>query len=361
MTTSALFTPFSLGALRLPHRVVMAPMTRNRAEAQGLATPLMAEYYAQRASAALIVSEATQIAPEGVGYPSTPGIHDAAQVRAWAPVVSAVHARGGRFFVQLWHAGRISHPTLQPEGAPPVAPSAIAPRGNALTTRGLEPYHAPRALSTREVAGVVEQYAHAARRALEAGFDGVEIHAANGYLIEQFLVDGANTRSDAYGGSIGNRVRFLSEVTEAVIDAVGAERVGVKLSPRSTFNDIHDSDRAALFQYAAQRLNELRPLYLHVVDPLGPDKAADASAPRIAPALRRIFRGPFIVNGGFDRDTAEAALTQGEADLVSFGVGFLGNPDLPERLRRRAPLNTPERATFYGGGRRGYTDYPVLE
>jgi len=318
----------------------------------------MARYYAQRASAALIVSEATQVAPAGLGYPNTPGIHSRAQVEGWRRVTDAVHAQGGHIFLQLWHVGRISHPSLQPDGALPVAPSAIAADGNALTYDGPKPFVVPRALETAEVPGIVEQFAVGARHAREAGFDGVEVHGANGYLIEQFLLDGTNRRTDGYGGSKENRARFLLEVTRAVIDAWSAEHVGVRLSPRSRFNSMSDSDRPLIFGYAVQRLNELGLAYLHLVDPIAGSTSPEVEA-RLAPALRSAFSGPLVINGGFDRETAARALERGEADLVSFGVPFLANPDLPERLRRATALNAPERATFYGGDSRGYTDYPV--
>jgi N-ethylmaleimide reductase len=357
--TSPLFTPFALSALQLPHRIVMAPMTRNRAGAGNVPTPLVAEHYAQRASAALIVTEATQISPQGVGYPGTPGIHGDEQVEGWRRVTQAVHREGGRIFVQLWHVGRISHPSLQPGGALPVAPSAIAPAGNALTHQGPQPFVVPRALEESEIASIVRDYARAAERAREAGFDGVEIHGANGYLIEQFLTDGSNQRDDRYGGSIANRARFLLEVTQAVSDAWNPDRVGVRLSPRGTFNDIRESDRAATFGHAVDALNEFGLAYLHLVDPVGP--GADDSVPRLAPDLRRRFSGPLIINGGFTLERAAAAIAQNEADLVAFGVPFLANPDLPARLRLGAALNTAVRATFYGGDARGYTDYPTLE
>lgn len=360
MSESPLFRSFQLGPWLVPHRVVMAPMTRNRAGAGNTPTALVAEYYAQRASAALIVTEATQIVPEGVGYPNTPGIHSDAQVEGWRAVTAAVHAGGGRIFLQLWHVGRISHPALQPGGVLPVAPSAIAPEGSAWTLEGLKPYVAPRALETAEIPGLVAAYAAATRRARDAGFDGVEIHGANGYLIDQFLASGSNRRTDAYGGSLENRVRFLSEVTEAVIGAWSADRVGVRLSPRGVFNSISDSNRAETYGYAVRRLNELAPLYLHIFDPVGATSGADASVPRLAPELRKAFSGPVIVNGGFDRQTASAALANGEADFVAFGIPFLSNPDLPARLRRGALLNEPQKATFYGGDAKGYTDYPPL-
>jgi N-ethylmaleimide reductase len=356
----SLFEPLRIGALGIPNRVVMAPMTRQRAGVGNVPTGLNAHYYAQRASAGLIISEATQIAPEGQGYDNTPGIHSAEQAQGWRVVTESVQRAGGRICLQLWHVGRISHPRLQPGGSLPIAPSAIAARGTHHAPEGPVPLPTPRALETHEIGGVVEQYAAAARRAREAGFDAVEIHAANGYLIEQFLLDGSNQRGDRYGGSIANRARFLLEVTEAVIDAWSADRVGVRLSPRGTFNDMHDSDRSATFAHAVRCLDELGLAYLHLLDPL-PNCAFDNPAvPRLAPSLRRMFRGPLMVNGGFCAQTAAAALECGAADAVAFGIPFLANPDLPERFRRGAALNEPERATFYGGDARGYTDYPTL-
>jgi N-ethylmaleimide reductase len=332
-------------------------MTRNRAGAGNVPTELTVRYYEQRSTAALIITEATQIAPEGVGYPNTPGIHSEEQVQGWSRVTKAVHARGGRIFLQLWHVGRISHPSLQPNGQLPVAPSAIAARGSAMTPDGPQPFVVPRALSLEEVGIIVQQFADAARRAQRAGFDGVEIHGANGYLIEQFLLDGSNQRSDAYGGSIENRARFLLDVTRAVIDVVGPAAVGVRLSPRGTFNDMSDSDRLATFGHAVRRLDELGLAYLHLVDPVAPAAVAEG---RLAPALRKSFSGPLIINGGFNRDTGAAAIAHGEADLVAYGVKFLANPDLPERLRIGARLNEPIRDTFYGGDGPGYVDYPSL-
>jgi N-ethylmaleimide reductase len=355
MATPDLFTPIELGALVLPNRVVMAPMTRNRAGAGNVPGALAAKYYRQRASAGLIVTEATQVSPQGVGYPGTPGIHDDLQVAGWRRVTDAVHAAGGRIFLQLWHVGRISHPSLQPGGALPVAPSAIAARGEAFTASGPQPFVIPRALETAEIPGIVAQFEHGARHALAAGFDGVEIHGANGYLIDQFLRDGTNCRTDHYGGSLENRARFLLEVTEAVAGVWDAERVGVRLSPQSGFNDMRESDPAATFGYAAQTLAPLGLAYLHVVEPVGAD-----AAPLIAD-LKAAFGGPLMVNGGYTRPLAEAALARGEADLVSFGASFLANPDLPLRLAHNAPLNAPDPATFYGGDQRGYTDYPALD
>ncbi len=356
-----LFAPVRVGAVELDNRIVMAPLTRNRAGEGNVPTDLNARYYAQRASAGLIVTEATQISPEGVGYPSTPGIHSDAQVEGWRGVTSAVHAKGGKIFLQLWHVGRISHPSLQPGGARPVAPSAIAAAGNASTLEGPKPFVTPRALEVDEIAGIVRQYADGAKRARAAGFDGVEIHGANGYLIEQFLVDGTNHRTDAYGGSVANRARFLLEVTEAVSAAWSPDRVGVRLSPRGTFNDMSDSDRESTFGYAAEKLDQFGLAYLHLSDPETGAIGDNPAVPRFTPLLRSRFRGPIIVAGGFDATTASAAIARGEADLVAFGTLFIANPDLPARFRASAPFNPPNRASFYGGGERGYTDYPTLD
>jgi N-ethylmaleimide reductase len=336
----------------------MAPMTRNRAGEGNVPTALNAEYYRQRASAGLIVTEASQVSPQGVGYPGTPGIHTDAQVEGWRRVTDAVHGAGGRIFLQLWHVGRISHPSLLPDGALPVAPSPIAARGQAFTASGPQPFVVPRALETGEIPGVVAQFEDGARRALAAGFDGVEIHGANGYLIDQFLRDGTNRRTDRYGGSVENRARLLLQVTEAVADVWGAERVGVRLSPWNEFNDMYDSDPRGTFDHAARALAPLKLAYLHLVEPGGGVPAGEAP---LAPELKATFGGPLMVNGGYTRALAVAALARGEADLVSFAASFLANPDLPDRLARNAPLNTPDPATFYGGDHRGYTDYPALD
>jgi N-ethylmaleimide reductase len=358
-----LFTPFDAGALRLPNRMVMAPMTRNRAGSGGVPTPLMARYYRQRATAGLIVTEGTQVSLEGVGYPGTPGIHTGEQVAAWRQIVDEVHSAGGRIVLQLWHVGRISHPSFQPSGALPIAPSAIRPDGQAFTAEGLQPFQTPRALETQEIDGVVQQFAAGARRAKEAGFDGVEIHGANGYLIDQFLRDGSNCRTDQYGGSLAHRLRFLLEVTEAVVDVWGEGRVGVRLSPTSPFNDMRDSDPVSTFSAAARALSGQRLAYLHVIE-AGPGNANAtfaSAAPRTLPSIARAFHGPLIVNDGYTAETAEATLVRGEADLVSFGSPFLANPDLVERFRAGLPLNAPDRSTFYGGDERGYTDYPPFD
>jgi N-ethylmaleimide reductase len=358
MATPDLSTPVAIGALTLPNRIVMAPMTRNRAGPGNVPTALTAEYYSQRASAGLIITEATQVSPQGVGYPGTPGIHSDAQVAGWRRATDAVHQAGGRIFLQLWHVGRISHPSLQPDGALPVAPSARAPKGEAFTASGPQPFVTPRELRTAEIPEIVGQFEAGARLAKAAGFDGVEIHGANGYLIDQFLRDGTNRRSDRYGGSLAGRARFLIEVTEAVAGVWGPGRVGVRLSPQSAFNDMSDSDPRATFGHAARALAPFGLAYLHIVEPVG--ALPEGTAP-LAPDLKQAFGGPLMINGGYTRALAEAALARGAADLVSFGASFLANPDLPLRLVQDAPLNPPDPATFYGGDARGYTDYPALD
>ena len=354
-----LHAPVKLGPYELSNRIVMAPLTRNRAGPGNVPQAMNAEYYAQRASAGLIITEATQVSPQGVGYPGTPGIHSAEQVAGWRRVTAAVHERGGRIFLQLWHVGHISHPTLQPGGALPVAPSAMRPEGDAMTDQGPRPFVTPRALETREIADVVEQFRAAARNALAAGFDGVEVHAANGYLLDQFLRDGVNRRTEAYGGPVENRVRLLLEVTEAVTEVWGAERVGVRLSPIASFNSMSDSQPDSTFGHAARALRRFGLAYLHVVETdLAGSTTRQAYDRR---ALREAFDGPYIANGGYDRESAFAALAAGDADLVAFGRLFIANPDLAERIALNAPLNAAEPATFYGGDERGYTDYPALE
>jgi N-ethylmaleimide reductase len=352
-----LFSSYQLNGLQFPSRMAMAPMTRNRAGQGNVPTELMATYYEQRASAGLIITEATQISPQGVGYPGTPGIHSDEQVAGWKHVTDAVHKSGGRIFLQLWHVGRISHPSLQPNGALPVAPSAIAPAGEAITFTGMQKFVTPRALEIGEIPGIVHDYAEGAKRAKAAGFDGVEVHGANGYLIDQFLRDGANKRTDAYGGPIENRTRFLREVTEAVVGVWGADRVGVRLSPTSAFNDMSDSDTHKTFGHAASVLNDLKVGYIHVVEP-----AAEKQGPggRVSRVIRTNYRGTLIANGGYDLKSGNAAIASGETDLVSYGVLFLANPDLPVRFKRGTELNTPQQATFYGGDSHGYTDYPAL-
>lgn len=353
-----LFAPLRLGACELSNRIVMAPLTRNRAGEGGVPQALNVRYYAQRASAGLIITEASPISPQGVGYPNTPGIYSQAQVAGWRQVCDAVHERGGHIFLQLWHVGRISHPSLQPGGALPVAPSAVRPDGDAVTYDGLQPYVTPRALDASEIPDIVADYRKAAVNAMEAGCDGVEIHAANGYLIDQFLRDGSNRREDEYGGSIENRCRFLLAVTRAVTDAVGAERTGIRLSPVNPFNSMSDSDPQALFNAVVEAINPFGLAYLHVVE--GGIHSDSPVPPFDLPALRRRFKGPYMANGGYTRERAIQALGSGAADLVSFGELFIANPDLPERFKANAPLNKPDPATFYGGGEKGYTDYPAM-
>jgi N-ethylmaleimide reductase len=358
-TTRDLFSSFQLGDLTLPNRIVMAPMTRNRAGAGNAPVAMNAAYYGQRASAGLVVTESTQISPQAVGYPATPGIHSSEQIEGWKLVTNAVHEHGGRIFLQLWHCGRISHPSLQPEGTLPVAPSAIAPQGQASTYTGLQPFVAPRALETDEIPEIVDQFRQAANNAMIAGFDGIELHGAYGYLIDQFLQDGANQRTDRYGGTIANRVRFLLEVTEAVCQVWGTYRVGIKLSPSNTFNDMHDSDPKATFSYTINALNTFDLAYLHLMEPTSAD-IRHGGIPIPVTELRPLFRGTVMANGSYTKETGNAAISARAADLISFGVLFLANPDLPERFRQNASLNQPDRNTFYGGDEKGYTDYPFL-
>jgi N-ethylmaleimide reductase len=348
-----LFAPYRLGHIDLGNRLVMAPMTRSRAVDGNVPNPLAAAYYAQRASAGLIVSEATQVSPQGAGYIRTPGIHSAAQVAGWTVITDAVHRTGGKIFLQLWHVGRISHPDFH-GGELPVAPSAVAAQGQVFTAKGLQPMVTPRALEISELPGIVEQFRRGAENAKAAGFDGVEIHGANGYLLDQFLRDGANRRTDAYGGTIENRARLPLEVTSAVIDVWGADRVGYRISPNGAFNSMSDSDPAGAFSYMTEQLNRLGVVYVHAVDPL-----ADG-ARRLSPLLRPKFARTWIVNGGFGAASANAALRDGEADLVAIGVPFLANPDLPRRYRTGAPLNAPDQGTFYAGEEKGFIDYPAL-
>ena len=354
-----LFEPYRLGDIELANRIVMAPLTRNRAGPGNVPTLLAAQYYAQRASAGLIISEATQISPEGQGYQATPGIHSPEQIAGWRTVTEAVHARGGKIFLQLWHVGRVSHVSLQPGGKAPVAPSAI--RANTKTFVGgtFADVSEPRALLIEEIPAIVEAFRQGARNAIVAGFDGVEVHAANGYLIDQFLRDGTNHREDIYGGSLANRVRFLLEVTGAVIREVGARRVGVRLSPVSPSNDASDSDPASVFGFAVEKLSRLAPVYIHVVEgATGGDRNFGGAFD--FPALRKRFHGTYIANNGYSLDLATEAIERGRADLIAFGKLFIANPDLVTRLRNGAPLAVPDKATFYGGGARGYTDYPAL-
>lgn len=356
LSATSLLQPLQVGELHLPSRVVMAPMTRNRADADDAPHALNVEYYRQRAGAGLIIAEASQVSPQGKGYPRTPGIYSEKQVAGWRNVADAVHGAGGRIFLQLWHVGRISHPVTQQGGALPVAPSAIAPNGQAVTDSGLKDFVTPRALETAEITGIVEQFRKGAANAKAAGFDGVEIHGANGYLIDQFLRDGTNKRTDSYGGSLEKRARFLREVTEAVAGVWGGDRVGVRLSPLGDFNSMSDSDPAKTFGYAAEVLGRYGLAYLHIVE--GGHESGEGMLDWAE--LKRRFGGVYIANGGYDRESAIAVLASGRADLVSFATPYIANPDLAERFRLGAPLAQSDRATFYGGDARGYTDYPKL-
>lgn len=363
-SSSPLFAPTRIGAIDLGHRVVMAPLTRMRAGRDDVPGELMVEYYGQRASrGGLIIAEATNITGSNRGYLHAPGIYSDAQVAGWRRVTGAVHARGGRIVLQLWHVGRTSHVDLN-GGLAPVAPSAIAYDGLANTENGWVPVSPPRALETRELPGIVALYRGATERALAAGFDGVEIHAANGYLLDQFLQDGSNKRTDPYGGPIENRARLLLEVVDAVTAVAGSNRVGVRLSPSGTFNGMGDSNPEALFDHVATRLDAFGLAYLHVVEPriAGADLVDGRSHEPVASRrLRRLFHGPIIAAGGFEPDTAAAILRDGDADLVAFGRHFIANPDLPARIRGGLGLNRYDRTTFYGGDARGYVDYPALE
>jgi N-ethylmaleimide reductase len=359
MSDIDLFSPIEVGNLTLPNRIAMAPMTRNRAGVGNVPTPLMAEYYRQRATAGLIITEASQVSPQGVGYPSTPGIHNEEQEQGWRHVTEAVHAEGGRIALQLWHVGRISHPSLQPGGALPVAPSAIRPNGEASTYDGPKPFEIPRALESAEIPGIIEAYRLGAMHAREAGFDGVEIHGANGYLLDQFLRDGANRRSDGYGGSVMGRARLMLEVTEAVCGAFGPGCVGLRISPLQPFNDMRDSDPEATFTYLVRQLNDLPLAYLHVTE-MGKDTPGAAGPPFDLQKLRRLWKGVYMTNGSYDRAWAMAVVEHGEADVVAFGTPFIANPDLVARFRQQAQLNVPDPSTFYGGNAEGYTDYPTL-
>lgn len=359
-TRTDLFSPVTLGPIELSNRIVMAPLTRSRAMDKDVPSELAIEYYVQRSTAGLIISEATQVSAQGKGYVFTPGIYSDDQVVAWKKITSAVHAEGGKMFLQLWHVGRISHPSLQPDGALPVAPSAIKPEGQAYTSAGFVPLVTPRALATSEMPDIVQQYRTGAENALAAGFDGVEIHAANGYLLDQFLRDKTNRRTDEYGGSIENRSRLLMEVTAAVVKVWGGDRVGIRISPLSTFGDIADSNPEALFTYVVQQLNNFKLVYLHVIE-------GDTGGARTLPGgfdpqiLHHHFNGLYMANNGYDLNMAIEARTEKAADLIAFGRPFISNPDLVRRLRVGALLATPDPATMYGGSAAGYIDYPPMQ
>ena len=357
--TNPLFEPYDLGDIRLSNRIVMAPLTRSRA-ANGLVPgPHAPEYYSQRASAGLIITEATQISAQAQGYQDTPGLYTPAQIAGWRSVTDAVHEAGGKIFVQLWHVGRVSHVDLQPDHAAPVAPSAIAAETKTFVNNSFVPVSEPRALELDEIPGIITDFRNAAADAIAAGFDGVEIHGANGYLLDQFARDGSNHRTDAYGGSIENRARLMIEVATAVADEVGAGRTGIRISPVSPANGVSDSNPQPLFNHIVEQLDALNLAYLHVVE--GATDGPRDAAPFDFDALRQRFRNTYLANNGYDLDLATSAVAAGKADLVAFGRPFIANPDLVARLKTGAPLAQADQATFYGGGVAGYTDYPTLE
>lgn len=358
MTHASLFDPYVLGSLTLSNRIVLAPLTRNRAGPGFVPSRFAATYYSQRASAGLLISEAAQISQQGQGYQDTPGIYTQAQIDGWRPVTQAVHARGGHIFMQLWHVGRVSHTQLQPGGAAPVAPSALRAQTKTFVGNAFVPVSEPRALRLDELPGIVDDYRRAAANAIAAGFDGVEIHGANGYLLDQFLKDSANLRSDAYGGSIENRARLVLEVAAAVATEIGAGRTGIRIAPVSPANGVSSSDPQAQFNYLVERLDALGLVYLHVIE--GATGGPRDVAPFDFDALRHRFSNAYMANNGYDLALAKARLAAGKADLFAFGRPFIANPDLVERLKTGAPLATPDRATLYGGGAAGYIDYPAL-
>ncbi|AZE79347.1 alkene reductase [Pseudomonas synxantha] len=358
MNANPLFEPYTLGPLTLSNRVVMAPLTRNRAGAGFVPSEYAATYYSQRASAGLLISEATQISQQGQGYQDTPGIYTKAQIEGWRPVTDAVHAKGGRIFLQLWHVGRVSHVDLQANGAAPVAPSALQAATKVFVNNRFEDASAPRALDIEELPGIVNDFRQAAINAIAAGFDGVEIHGANGYLLDQFLKDGANIRTDAYGGSVENRARLLLEVTAAVVDEIGADRTGIRISPVSPANGVSSSDPQLQLDYVVEQLDALGLVYLHVVE--GATGGPRDVCPFDFGALRQRFKNTYIANNGYDLDLATSRLNDDKADLIAFGRPFIGNPDLVDRLKSNAPLSAIDPTTLYGGGAAGYIDYPAL-
>jgi N-ethylmaleimide reductase len=354
----ALFRPFKLGDLTLPNRLVMAPLTRNRATSVGdNPDDLTVEYYTQRASAGFIITEGSQISLQGQGYLRTPGIYTPEQVAGWRKVTDSVHEAGGRIFIQIWHVGRVSHISLQANGAAPVGPSSIKADTKTFIESGFADVSTPRALDLSEIPGIISQYEQAARNAKDAGFDGVEIHAANGYLLDQFMKDGVNDRTDAYGGSIENRTRLTLEATKAVLKVWDKSRVGIRLSPAKV-NDAEDSNPQATFSHVVEKLDELGIGYIHMIE--GATQGDRHSVDVDYQGLRKAFRGAYVANNGYSREMAIDAIASGQADLVAFGRFFIANPDLVERFRRNAPLNEADRATFYGGNEKGYTDYPSL-
>ncbi|PKQ64451.1 alkene reductase [Labilibaculum filiforme] len=360
MNKNTLLTPFTIGEIELKNRMVMAPMTRNRAGVGNVPTKLMAEYYEQRAGAGLIISEGSQVSPQGMGYPATPGIYSKEQIDGWKQVTKAVQSKGGKIFIQLWHVGRISHPDFH-NGDLPVAPSAICAAGQAFTYEGLKDFVTPRALEIKEIEAIVADFKTAAKNAKEAGFDGIEIHAANGYLIDQFLVDKTNHRTDKYGGTVENRARFLFEVLEATLQVWDAGAVGIRLSPSGLFNDMGDSNPSAIFNYVIEKLNGYDLSYLHLIEPLMPLDEHPKLIKDVTDYYGKQYKGVRMVNGGFTKDSGHEVIVSKKADLVSFGVPYLANPDLEKRFAQGVELNVANQETFYGGNEVGYTDYPALK
>jgi N-ethylmaleimide reductase len=357
-TPSKLFEPYKLGPITLPNRLVMAPLTRNRAVEGLVPSPLAIEYYGQRASAGLLITEASQVSQQGQGYQDTPGIYSKEQVAGWRKVTDRVHEKGGRIFIQLWHVGRVSHTSLQPNGGAPVGPSAIRAKGKTYVDNTFTDISEPRALALEEIPGIIESFKRGTANALEAGFDGVEIHGANGYLLDQFAKDGANKRTDAYGGSIENRAKLMLEVSKVVAAEAGPEKTGIRISPVTPANDISDSNPQPLFDHIVDHLNALKLVYIHVIE--GATGGPRDIAPFDYASLRKRFKGAYMANNAYDLELANKVLAANEADLIAFGKLFIANPDLVERFKRGAPLNAPDKATFYGGGSKGYTDYPAL-
>lgn len=357
---SRLFSPAQLGDISIKNRIVMAPMTRGRAGDSRIPNDIMVQYYSQRASAGLIITEATAISEMGFGWNGAPGMYTDAQEAAWKKVTQAVHAKGGKIVLQLWHMGRVSHPDFL-NGETPVGPSPIAAAGDAHTPTGHKPYVTPRALDADELPGVAQEFADGAKRAIRAGFDGVEVHSANGYLLDQFLRDGSNQRDDAFGGSIENRMRFPLMVVQAVIDAVGSRLVGVRVSPTNAYNDMKDSDSLTLFTHYARKLGELDLAYLHVLEPFSKEHMLYVDGELHTPHLRTAYNGHLMVNAGYDDKTGEAAIENNDADSVAYGIPFIANPDLVERYRDGKPLTMPDFGTFYTPGAKGYSDYPTAD
>jgi len=351
-----LFSSYTLGDITLSNRIVMAPMTRNRAGSGNVPQDLNTEYYRQRASAGLIITEASQVSAEGIGYPSTPGIHNEQQVKGWSKIVSAVHDQGGRIYIQLWYCGRISHPSLLPDKSQPVAPSAIKPEGEAITYEGMQEFITPHALELNEINDITNQYKQAAIHAKTAGFDGIEIHAANGYLIDQFLRDGSNSRTDNYGGTIENRMRFLNQILDAVHEIWSNKQIGIRLSPENGFNSMSDSDPQTHFSYIVKQLNTRQLAYLHILE----GDMMSAKREVNYKALRKLYDGTYMANSGYTKDSALSSLNNDESDLVAFGIPFISNPDLVDRFKLESELNDADQSTFYGGNAKGYIDYTTL-